>query len=233
MTTARPHLALAWATHDAAVFATRRWHYSRSMPGASIVKVGAWEDGQFIGVVLFSLGATSMIGRPYGLTNQQICELTRVALAPEHRTPVSRIIAIALRMLRRQSPGLRLVVSYADTAQGHHGGIYQAGGWIYLGTASEVAIRVRGRLVHRRTLGSRYGVGGQSIPWLRANVDPTAEAVATGDKHRYVMPLDDAMRAQIAPRALPYPSRAKAAGAASPRPGRFDSDPRAPIPAVA
>ncbi len=28
-------------------------------------------------------------------------------------------------------------------------------------------------------------------------------------KHRYLMPLDDAMRAQIAPLAKPYPKRAK------------------------
>ena len=41
--------------------------------------------------------------------------------------------AIALRLLARHSPGLRLVVSYADPAQGHVGTIYQAAGWTYLG----------------------------------------------------------------------------------------------------
>lgn len=227
-------LRVDWASHDAAKFATSRWHYSRSMPGAKIVKVGAWENDAFIGVVLFSLGATPEIGSLYGLTQQHVCELTRVALAPGHRTPVSRILAIAIRMLRRQSPGLRLIVSFADTAQGHHGGIYQAGGWIYLGEALTHSIRLHGAAVHPRSLGSRYGTGGQSIPWLRANVDPTAERITTPAKHRYVMPLDDAMRAQIAPRALPYPKRAKAAGATvPPSPGRFDTDPRAPIPAAA
>jgi hypothetical protein len=33
--------------------------------------------------------------------------------------------------------------------------------------------------------------------------------VKAGDKHKYLMPLDEAMRAQIAPLAKPYPKRAK------------------------
>lgn len=33
------------------------------------------------------------------------------------------------------------------------------------------------------------------------------EKVAAGDKHKYLMPLDAAMREQIAPLAKPYPKR--------------------------
>ena len=48
-------------------------------------------------------------------------------------------------------------------------------------------------------------------------------------KHRYALPLDDAMRAQIAPLAKPYPKRPKEhAPAVQVGSGLCDSDPDAP-----
>jgi hypothetical protein len=198
------------------------------MPVFGTVKIGVWEGGSFVGVVIFSRGATPEIGSPYGLKQTEICELTRVALR-EHATPVSRIIAIALKFLRKNSPGLRVVVSFADGAQGHHGGIYQASGWIYAGASETHAYRVLGKVEHPKTLHSRYGTGGQSIPWLRAHVDPRAERIIAGSKHRYLMPLDDEMRAKLAPLSQPYPKRGKQAMGGhhpSQRPG--SADPYAP-----
>ena len=64
-----------------------------------------------------------------------------------------------------------------------------------------------GRIEHPRSLHHRYGVGGQSIPWLRAHVDPNAERVETARKHKYLYPLDDDMRRQIEPLRKPYPKR--------------------------
>ena len=145
--------------------------------------------------------------RGVGWPQTQICELVRVALR-RHRWPVSRMLAIAVRMVKRASPGLRLIVSFADTKQGHHGGIYQAAGWTYAGASGQRRLRVHGRIVHPRSMGSRYGVGGQSIAWLQRNVDPHAEDIRDPDKHRYLMPLDADMRRQIATLAQPYPKRA-------------------------
>lgn len=213
----KPDLRLDWCSHKAAKYAVEHWHYSRTMPAGKLARVGAWEDGQFIGVVLFGRGAAQHIARPFGLQQTDVCELVRVALR-EHKSAVSRILAIALKMLRKAMPGVRLVVSFADSTQGHHGGIYQASGWTFVGSEEYHAYRVLGEVVHPRTLYSRYGVGGQSIPWLHKHVDPNAERIRNGIKHKYVMPLDDAMRAQIAPLAKPYPKR-RAEGVASDTPG--------------
>jgi hypothetical protein len=208
-----PELRVDWATHEAVAYAARHWHYSRTLPPGKTVKVGAWENGRFIGAVVFSRGATPEIGSPYNLDQTEVCELTRVALR-DHVAPVSRIIAIALRFLKRASPGLRLVVSFADTAQGHHGGIYQAGNWLYAGATETHAFRVLGRVWHPRSLHSRYGVGGQSVPWLRQHVDPKAARISAGFKHRYLMALDPAMRTQIEPLRRQYPKRAQRPAAA-------------------
>jgi hypothetical protein len=223
-----PDLRIDWATAEAARYACLNWHYSKSVPKAKVVRVGVWEHGKFIGVVMFGSGATPEIGSPYGLQQTEICELTRVALT-KHTAPVSKILALAVRFLRKQSPGLRMVVSFADAAQGHHGGIYQACGWLYLGGAETHAYRVKGENVHPKTLYMRYGKGGQSIPWLRANVDPNAERIVAGFKHRYLMPLDNEMRAKIEPLRKPYPKRVKQAMTGDqPEQRRRDTDPPAP-----
>jgi len=214
LTAVKPELRIDWATHAAAKYACENWHYSGAIPSAS-VKIGAWENGKFVGVVIFGRGAASEIGSPYSLHQDKICELVRVALR-DHVTPTSRIIAIAIRFLKRSNPGLRLVVSFADTAQGHHGGIYQAGGWFYEGTKKYHAYRVNGKIVHPKTLHSKYGKGGQSVTWLRNNVDSHAERVIGLGKHKYLMPLDDEMRESIIPLAKPYPKRPKDQDLANP-----------------
>lgn len=213
--TSRHNLRLDWCSHEAAKFAVEHWHYSRRMPKSKLAKVGVWENGTFIGAVIFGVGATPELSKPYGLTMQQVAELVRVALS-KHQTATTRIVAIAVKMLKREMPGLRLLVSFADSAQGHHGGIYQGGGWIYTGDSFGRYIRTNGKVEHPRSLGSRYGVGGQSLKWLRENVDPNAEIISAAAKYRYLMPLDDAMRDKIAPLALPYPKRASEASSDAP-----------------
>jgi len=208
---AKADLRIDWATHEAAKYAVENWHYSRRMPKSKLAKVGVWEDNRFIGVVIFGVGGgNSTRGDAYGLKPAgDVAELVRVALR-DHKTAVSRIIAIAIKMLRDANPCLRLIISFADTVQGHHGGIYQAGNWIYTGlTEGDREFHVKGEILHPRTIHLR---GWRQVEeWLRANVDPNARLVRTPGKHRYLMPLDAAMREQIAPLAKPYPKRAKQA----------------------
>jgi hypothetical protein len=221
---------LDWCSQEAAKYAVETWHYSRRMPRSKLAKIGVWERKRFCGAVIFGSGATPELCKPYGLTQTQVAELVRVALAP-HESPTSRIVAIALRLLRAEMPGLRLVVSFADSLQGHHGGIYQAGGWIYTGESFGRMIVTNGKIEHPRTLGSRYGVGGQSLPWLRKHVDPFARVIDAPAKYRYLYPLDDEMRQRVLPLAKPYPKRVRSADSGTPdssRRGRCKSDPDAP-----
>lgn len=204
----RPELRLDWCTHEAAKYAVENWHYSKRMPKSKLAKIGVWEDDKFVGVVIYGVGATPEIAKPFGLKPTEVCELVRVALR-QHETPVSRILAISVKMLKRGMPGLRVIVSFADTAQGHHGGIYQANGWILTGSKEYHAYKINGEIVHPRTCYDRYGVGGQSVEWLRTNVDKSAQRVRNGVKHKYVMPLDDEIRQRIEPLRKPYPKRVR------------------------
>lgn len=198
-------LKVDFCSYQAAKFAVEHWHYSKVMPAGKTVKVGVWENGAFIGAVIYSLGANKNLSSPYGLKSNEACELTRVALT-SHQVPVSQVLSITLRLLKQQCPNLRLVVSYADSKEGHHGGIYQATNWVFEGSKIDNFQLVNGSLVHRRTIYSRYGR--QDLGWLRENVDPNAEWVKMPPKHKYLYPLDRAMRRQIEPLAQPYPKRA-------------------------
>ena len=95
----KPELKIDWATFESAKHACTNWHYSKSLPVGKSVKVGAWENGRFVGVVLFGYGANSNISKPYGLKQTECVELTRIALR-DHATPVSKIIARAIKMLK-------------------------------------------------------------------------------------------------------------------------------------
>jgi len=190
-----------WCTYDAAKYAIENWHYSKRMPKSKLVKIGVWEDEKFVGVVIFGVGATSELLSPYGLKSIDGCELVRIALKSGHKTPVTRIVKICLKMLKKQNPGLRLVVSFADPGEGHHGGIYQGGGWIYTGKSIDCKFPViNGRVAHPRTLSLLVKAGKVK----RGQV----KYVIKSGKHRYLMPLDDKMKIQIERLKRPYPKRA-------------------------
>lgn len=209
--TVRPHeamseLLVAPCAADAARHAVMNWHYSQAMPVGKLVTFGVWEDGQFVGAVLYGRGAAPNLVKPYGLTQTSGCELVRVALR-HHDHHVTEIVAASLKQLRRTNPGMRLVVSFADPKEGHHGGIYQAGNWIYAGTTdSGVELLFEGKWHHSR-MARQTGWG--TVPRL-ARLTPAQQAKLprrkTIPKHRYLYPLDRAMRRQITKLALPYPT---------------------------
>jgi len=127
-------LSVAPCSHAAAQYAVSHWHYSKCLPPPKLFSLGVWEgdEARFVGAVVYSRGATQKLVSRFGLDMTEGCELVRVALR-DHLAPVSQVVAESLRQLKRANPGLRLVVSFADPYQGHHGGIYQAGNWIYAG----------------------------------------------------------------------------------------------------
>lgn len=190
----RVTLTVAPASHDAAKFAVENWHYSRILPWGKIIKYGVWENDSFIGVVIFSRGASPNLGTALELDQTEVCELTRVALT-KHQAPVSQIVAKALRALKDSNPGLRAVVSFADPKEGHLGGIYQAGNWIYTGSSNSV---------------TEYFIDGSWRHVRGVYHDPrrpTAPKREAPGKYRYIYPLDKQMRRRLEKLSLAYPSK--------------------------
>ena len=205
----KPELRLDWCSHEAAKYAVEHWHYSGTLPTPPYVRIGAWERGKFVGCVIFGRGNAPNIGRPFGLKQVEVCELVRVALR-HHDTPVTRIVTLALKILKKLSPGLRLVVSFADPRQGHVGTIYQAGNWAYLGTSQPTRAYVdkHGREWHSRMVSP---TGMKKVYGRRRRVVTPSECTVKTlpGKHKYVMPLDDALLSKVAALRRPYPKRPK------------------------
>ena len=193
-------LKVDWCSHEAAKYAVEHWHYSKICPTGKQNMFGVWENGSFIGCVLYRNGAKDL-GSPYGLNQFQVTELSRVALS-EHLSTVTRIIKISMILLKAKNNKLRLIVSFADPFVGHNGGIYQGGNWIYTGTSGDTQeFCHRGKWYHSRDFRNSdwSSVSGMDYKKLKSRKRP--------GKHRYLMPLDKEMRKQIEPLRKPYPKR--------------------------
>lgn len=193
------------------MWACDRFHYLDNPPSGKLATYGLWEDSAFMGAIVYGAGSSPWSPASFGLERGQAVELVRVAFR-RHRSPVSAAVARSLRLLAAGSPGVRVVLSLADSAQGHIGTIYQAGNWLYLGTSTTPQIRLHGRLWHPRALSRRFerefgpDARSTSIEWLRENVDPDAARVDDVPvRYRYAMPMDRAMRRRLVRHALPYP----------------------------
>ncbi len=188
-------LRLDWASHEAAKYACENWHYSKKIPVNKLCKVGVWEDNKFIGVVIFGVGASAVLHKQFNLTRFEVCELVRVALN-KHKTEVSRIISIALKFLKKSNSKIKVCVSFADPNEGHHGGIYQAGNWIYTGLSSKTReYFYNGDWRHVTDVYKRLDKN--EIKKLSFREKP--------GKYRYVMPLDNELRKNLKHLSKPYP----------------------------
>lgn len=192
-------LVVDWCEYKAAKFAVQNWHYSGCMPAIKNVNAGVWEDGDFIGAVVFSRPANANLGNKFNLGQDEFAELTRIALT-DHNAPVSQIATYAINMLHDKDPGLKILFSYADPVQNHHGGIYQAMNWEYIGRGAKSRLgRVAGtdEWKHSRQIQRLVQTGRvkrENIEWKQVP-----------GKHKYVYPLADEVGRKVEPLSKPYP----------------------------
>ena len=214
MTHEKTELMIAPCDYRAAKYAVMKWHYSRTMPVGKLVKYGVWENDIFSGCVIFGRGASKPIYKSLSLGYTELVELVRVALN-KHATPVSKIISICIKILKRTNPGLKMIVSFSDMNQNHYGTIYQAGNWIYTGETARMKVPViDGKMVHKRTLGvTHFDDNLKTMPnrSYREKVKrkkiqkEKAVMVLIKPKHRYLYPLCKSAKVYAETKRLPYP----------------------------
>lgn len=202
MSSDKVDLKLDWCSHEAAKFACEHWHYSRKIPVNKLAKIGVWENDAFIGTIIFGVGASAQAHKQFNVKPEEFCELVRVALN-SHKSQVSRMITIAIKILKKEYNGLRVIVSFADSNENHQGGIYKAGGWIYTGNSQPVTeYYYNGDWRHVTDVYKRMSA--EKVKELPSRKKPF--------KYRYVMPLDNDMRKQIESLRKPYPKKPCAGG---------------------
>jgi hypothetical protein len=142
-------------------------------------------------------------------------EITRVACRPDApRNSASRAIAEVCHHLADR--GIEWLVSYSDTAHGHHGGIYQALGAAFVGTDAKqwVNFKLNGLRVSKRAISGRYGhTRWPEVRLLAAERGDDLERVAWMPKLTYILNIAKdrrrrrALAAVLSECSLPYPKR--------------------------
>ena len=191
------------ATPKEIKYACEKFHYAHVVPSCKYVYSYFNAGGGWCGVVVYSAGANRNIGRPYGLFMGEVLELVRVALngKQEH---TSQVVAETLRRLHKDAPNVKMVLSYADSGQGHVGTIYQATNWLYVGDSKDQPYFViDGKPRHKKFLDSRGWPA--SIDWIREHVDSKAYLKSGGDKRKYLYFFDRKTRKRLGHLAKPYP----------------------------
>ena len=202
-------IALKRATPEAIKYACLNFHYAKRIPSV-MYGYNVYNDGEWCGTICFGQGAQHGIASAIGYEYGEVLELLRVALNGKQPC-TSECVAAAVRQLHKDAPQIKALVSYADQNQGHLGIIYQATNWIYIGDTKEIsgtkpdAFIIHGKKMHPRSVGSAGWR--QSLPWLRENVDPEADAVWGLPKYKYIFVYDKRQRREWLKKALPYPKQ--------------------------
>ncbi len=183
-------------------------HYARRMCPISYA-FGAYRDAELIGVVTY--GTPSSAPLRDGIAGKEwsdrVLELNRLCCVSEKNT-ASRLVGQSLRMLPKPS----LVVSYADTEQGHIGYVYQATNFIYTGlSAKRTDWKIKGREhLHGATIADESRGQTNRAKWMREKYGDDFYLKERPRKHRYVYPCGiknqrEAMLSALRYAVEPYP----------------------------
>ena len=110
-----------------------RKHYAKRLPSISYA-FGAYRGSDLIGIVTYGQPASPWLCM--GVCGEEfrsnVIELNRL-VCENSKNIASKLISKSLKLL----PTPKIVVSYADTGQGHVGYVYQATNWKYTGATKE------------------------------------------------------------------------------------------------
>jgi hypothetical protein len=183
-------------------------HYAKRMCPISYA-FGAYRGQDLIGVVTYGTPASAPLrGGVCGAEwADKVIELNRLC-CENSKNVASCLVGRSLRMLPKPS----VVVSYADTEQGHVGYIYQATNFLYTGlSAKRTDWKIKGKEhLHGATIADESRGQEDRAQWMRDKYGDDFYLEDRPRKHRYVFPCGDkrqraAIIAALLYEQAPYP----------------------------
>ena len=221
----------------------RALHYSGKAGRQSQVNFGVFIDGRCGGAIQFGdpLDRRKVLPLVEGTGWNQMLELNRLALAEwMPRNTESRALAVALKLLGKQYPFLKWILTYADATQSGDGAIYRALGFtLTLIKPNNQLLRFpNGEVKHVVALQCNLAraqsvLGGRSLAELSGGGSSTqalrelGAVPLPGYQLRYIKFLDPSWASRLAVPAIPYGEiEARGAGMyrGQPRAGSIGSD---------
>lgn len=151
---------------------------------------------KLVGVIVYAqpVGRSAAQSISDSVKINEVFELTRLWIEDGYGKNIeSYCISQSLKMVKRDFPQLKCIVSYADGEQNHRGIIYQASGFYYQGNSSlalmpNYSVSLTGppnyKWMHSRTVSSRYG--SHNVEHLKNKIKKTFWRKKESSKHRYV-----------------------------------------------
>lgn len=160
-------------------------HYAKRWPSISYA-YGLFDGDELIGVVTYGTPPSAPLRR--GIAGDDyigdVLELNRLCLRHNRKNEASMLIGRSLKML----PKNKIVVSFADTNQGHIGSVYQASNFIYCGlSAKRTDWKVKGlEHLHGQTIADEFrGVKNRAAA-MREKYGDDFYLAPRPRKHRYI-----------------------------------------------
>lgn len=173
-------------------------HYSGKVVNNSCLHFGAFLHGQLHGVMSYgpSMVKKEIIGLVEGTSWNGFLELNRMAFDDcLPRNSESRCIGISLRLIRRNAPQVKWVVSFADGCQCGDGTIYRASNFVLTGIKKNDQLRRN----------PRTGEVVQSMTAYHQRIaDYDKWEKVTGYQLRYIYFIDPAARAKLTVPIIPF-----------------------------
>jgi len=170
----------------------KKHHYSGKVVPNSKLHFGCFLDGKLHGVMSYgtSMQKDKVIGLVKPCLWNEMIELNRMAFddyLPKYSE--SRCIAISIKLIKKNAPHIKWILSYADGCQCGDGTIYRASGFHLTGVKENktMLLMPNGKVMADKTLNnSNYKKIGQSAGYWKKNGAKPIE----GNQLRYIYLID-------------------------------------------
>lgn len=151
----------------------KKHHYSKKVVNNSKLHFGVFFEGELHGVMSYgsSLDKSKIIGLVEGTKWNEFLELNRMAFDDVlPRNSESRAISMSMKLIKRNAPHVKWIISFADGCQCGDGTIYRASNFVLTGMKKNKSLyRLKtGEVIHKITLQSspmqpRPELGGRTL----------------------------------------------------------------------
>lgn len=178
-------------------------HYAKRWPSISYA-FGLFVDDELVGVVTYGTPPSAPLKR--GIAGDEykndVLELNRLCLKYNRKNEASFLVGRSLQLL----PQNKIIVSFADTEQGHKGTVYQACNFTYHGlSAKRTDWKVRGREhLHGQTIADEFRGVKNRAQAMRDKYGDDFYLHPRPRKHRYIYVIGDKRFKRSASKAIRY-----------------------------
>lgn len=134
-------------------------HYLQRVPSI-VAYYGLYRKELLVGIITFGIPPSPYLMKICGEEYKaSVLELNRLWCYDESpRNSESFLISNAIKLLKKDKPDIKILVSFADTREGHLGYIYQASNWHFTGWSipGGGSILIDGKEYHPKNLNNKY-----------------------------------------------------------------------------